>query len=356
MIKKAFVIFGRLALVGSAMAFLAGCEQANSEPQNEVVKPVKLFQVPDISGAGYDVFLAEVDAGNRSQLSFQVPGVVADVKVKEGEIVKRGDVLATLDASDYKLAVDAAQAQYDLAKTRYERNEQLFNKKLISADLFDQSETAFKAADANLEEAKTDLRYTQIEAPFDGLVSLKFVQAFQYVAAKQAVLNVINDEHLDINIVVPVPYIEQTGIHSLANREYAVVFDNYSSLIIPAQFKEMSTQPNIDTNSYSATVSIARPDALNILTGMTGQVLITNKGSHNLFSIPQEAWISKQANQGKVWKFNSDSKTVESVVVELNEFGAVKSGLSTGDLIVVAGAQDLKEGQMVRAWTREGGI
>lgn len=354
--KKGLVTMFKLALVTGAWVFLAGCEQANSETQEDVIKPVKLYQVPNITDAGYDVFLAEVDAGDRSQLSFQVPGVIETLGVKEGQKVAEGEVLAVLDDKDYQLAVDASQAQYDLAKTRLERNKQLFKKKLISADVFDQSETAFKAADANLEESKTDLQYTQITAPFNGVVSLKFVQPFQYVSSKQPVLNIINNENLDINIVIPVPYIEKAGIHNLPSREYAVIFDIHNTVVVPAAFKEMSTQPNVDTNSYSATITIVRPESLNILTGMTGQVLITNNRKENMLSIPDEAWISRETEKGKVWKFNPSEQSVESIAVELNEFGAVVSGLKAGDQIVVAGAKNLKEGQIVRAWTREGGI
>lgn len=346
----------KLTLIGSAGVFLAGCEQANSETQEAVIKPVKLYQVPDIAESGYDVFLAEVDAGERSQLSFQVPGVIDTLNVKEGQKVSNGDVLAALDAKDYQLKVDSATAQYDLAKTRYERDLQLLEKNLISTDTYDQSETAFKAADATLEQAKTDLQYTQIKAPFNGIVSLKFVQSYQYVAAKQAVLNIINNEKLDVNFVFPVPYIEQSGIGNLSDREYAVIFDIHSKLIVPAAFKEMSTQPNMDTNSYSATVSLVRPDSLNILTGMTGQVLLANNNKESMLSIPNDAWISKEAREGKVWKFNPVTNVVESIKLGLNEFGAVISGLNAGDLIVVAGANDLNEGQTVRAWTREGGI
>jgi RND family efflux transporter MFP subunit len=88
-----------------------------------------------------------------------------------GEEVKQGDVLATLDPKDLQLALDASRAQYSLAKTQWERSKSLYNKKLISADSYDQQETQYKAALANLEQAKTDLSYTEIHAPFDGVVS-----------------------------------------------------------------------------------------------------------------------------------------------------------------------------------------
>ncbi|WCE31619.1 efflux RND transporter periplasmic adaptor subunit [Vibrio sp. SCSIO 43137] len=353
---RAFVTVYKVALLAASGLFLAGCFPAKSEVQEEVVKPVKLLQVPDLRASQFDSFLAEVDAGERSQLSFQVPGVIKTFDIREGEKVEKGQLLAELDPNDYQLAVDAAQAQYDLAETRFERNKQLFSKKLISADTFDQSETAFKTADATLQQAITDLGYTKITAPYSGIVSLSFVKTHQYVGAKQQILNIINNDQLDIDISLPVPYVKEVGVITLPEKEYAVVFDVHNSIAIPARFKEMSTQPDADTNSYSATVSILRPDSLNILTGMTGQVLIRNEKAQTGLMLPEDAWISKQGNKGKVWRFVKETNSVVETELELDQFGAVISGLNSGDMVVIAGAKDLHEGQVVRAWTREGGI
>lgn len=353
---KAFTMMYKMALIGASGLFLAGCNQANSEVQEQVVKPVKLFEVPNLTAFEFDSFLAEVDAGKRSQLSFQVPGVVETLDYREGDKVEKGTLLATIDPKDYQLAVDAAQAQFDLAETRYERDQKLFAKKLISTDKFDQSETAYKAADAKLEQARTDKSYTKLKAPFDGLVSISFVKPHQFVAVKQPILNIINNDLLDINIVLPVPYVDKIGIKTMPQREYAVVFDVYNSVIIPARFKEMSTQPNADTNSYSATVTIVKPQEINILTGMTGQVLVRNDSEKQTLLLPDDAWIAKKGDHGQVWRYVSDTHAVESVDIETDEKGAVTKGLNAGDMVVIAGAKNLQEGQVVRAWTREGGI
>jgi RND family efflux transporter MFP subunit len=356
--KKAFVTGLTLTLVMAASAVITGCGQANSEPgvQSEVIKPVKLYQVPLNLGENYDSFLAEVDAGERSQLSFQVPGAIEKLNVRQGVRVKKNQVLAELDDSDYQLAVDAAQAQYELAITRYKRDKQLFEKKLISTDAFDQSETSFKSANANLEAVKADLGYTKIKAPFDGLISQRFVETHQFVGANQPIFNIINNDRLDINISLPVPYVEKTGIRELPEKEFSVVFDIQSSVFVPARFKEMSTQPEPDTNSFNATVTIERPSHLNILTGMTGEVFIANQGQQERIELPDNAWVSTQADQGTVWKFDANTNTVSLLTVTLDQSGSVISGLKPGDRVVIAGTDDLHEGQTVKAWQREGGI
>lgn len=354
--KNPFVHILMVALLTVVTVFINGCSPAKSESQSTSIKPVKLYEVENTAATGYDAFWAEVDAGNRSQLSFQVPGVIEKLKVKDGDHVEKGQVLASLDPIDYQLAVDASQAQYDLAKTRYLRNQQLYQKKLVSTDALDRSETAFKAANANLEEAKTDLSYTQLKAPFDGLISISFVKAHQFVAAKMPILNVINNDQLDITISIPIPYVDSVGINALKNKQFLVDFDLYNDIKVPAKFKEMSTQAEADTNSYRATVTILRPQGINILTGMTGQVLISNTSIKNYLQLPAEAWIQKSSGQGELWRYNPQTHTVQAVEVQLNKTGAIISGLNGGDLIVIAGAKDLQQNQTVRAWKREGGI
>jgi multidrug efflux pump subunit AcrA (membrane-fusion protein) len=112
----------------------------------------------------------------------------------------------------------------------------------------------------------------------------------------------------------------------------------------------------MDTNSYNATVSILRPDGMNILTGMTGQVFLANTKQANQIQLPHAAWVSREGNQGSIWRFEAKTSSVHLVELEVNEAGFVTKGLNGGDLVVIAGAKDLREGQVVRAWEREGGI
>ncbi|WP_245884145.1 efflux RND transporter periplasmic adaptor subunit [Vibrio albus] len=338
------------------MSFLSGCYQANSEPQLEIIKPVKLYEVPANHPDGYDAFLAKVDAGTRSQLSFQVSGVIETLLVKEGQKVRKNDVLATLDATDFQLALEANQAQYDLAKINYERDRKLVEKQLISTDSFDKSETTYKAARAALEQAKTDLGYTTLKAPFDGVVSLSFAKQDQFIQGGAAVLNILTIDKLDVDFSLPVNYVKEIGVEKLKQRSFSVVLDHYADKVFPAHFKEISTSPDIDTNSYNATVSIIRPQNTNILAGMTGQVRLLNKGISSSLFLPEDALFYQINGQVLVWRYIPEQQVVQSTEIELSPSGAVIRGIEEGDLIVIAGADNLIEGQKVKAWKKEGGI
>lgn len=337
----------------SLSTLLTGCNKAISEP---LIKPVKLLAVKDLTVDDSDAFLARIDATYRAQLSFQVGGEVEKLLVRMGQGVEKGEVLATLDPKDLQLALDAAQAQYALAKTQWERAKSLYSKKLISTDSYDQKETQYKAALASFEQAKTDLSYTKIQAPFDGVVSYTYVKPYQVVGEKQEILNLIDNTTLDVSFTLPVSYAESVSLSALKNAEMWVTMDSEPSKRIPGKFKEISTQPNIDTNSYEAIVTITRPTDRNLLTGMTGQVHIAKQNKSNAMTLPTSAWVNKQKKQGEVWVMDSSTQQVSKVTLSLNESGAIESGLDNNDYVVIAGVERLVEGQVVKAWIREEGI
>lgn len=356
MLPKKSMAMIKLLLFSLLVVTLQACDSTNATEENEVIKPVKLYEIPTLQGTAHDVFLAEVDAGNRSHLSFQIAGVIDALNVKQGQRVKKGELLISIDPIDYQLAVEAAQAQFDFANTHYKRDKQLFEKKLISVNAFDKSETDYKTALANLDEAQTELSFTKIKAPYDGIISLSFVKKYQYVSAKQTVLNIINTDNLDINISLPVPYVDSLGVEALKQFPLSVSFDIQSQMMIPATFKEMSTQPNSDTNSYSATVQIERPAGLNILTGMTGKVFIHHAQKNLKLTLPEGVWVTKNETTGSVWRLDPTDNSVHKVHIDIAPSGALSGDLESGDLIITAGAKGLYEGQIVRAWEREAGI
>lgn len=343
-------------MVSYTVLLLSACDIANSEPNQTVVKPVKLYQVPNIEALGYDSFLAKFDAAERSQLSFQVPGVLKELHALEGTQVKKGQLLAALDPTDYELYFEASKAQYDLAKINYQRDKQLAEKNLISTNSLDTTETAFKAADAALEQARADLGYTKIYAPFDGVISLKFIEKSEFVHAKQAVLNILNNDKIKVTFSLPIPYIKKAGIPELKEMVFSVAIDSYPNLSLTANLTEMSTKPDRSTNSYLATAEIDHTKNINVLSGMSGHVLAPSPDSTNALYLPSDAILSQADGTKMVWRFNPKTQRVESQKVTINEFGAITHGVNSGDLIVTAGAEELAEGQFVRAWTREGGI
>ncbi|MEZ8473066.1 efflux RND transporter periplasmic adaptor subunit [Vibrio cyclitrophicus] len=350
--KNALLAIATIMLAGS----LTGCNKAQSEETIQVVKPVKLFEIPQQSDVDLDSFIANVDATDRAALSFQVSGDIEIFSVRMGQEVKKGQVLAALDATDYRIALDAAQARFDLANSQFKQASKLYAKKLVSTDYYDQALNTFTAAEVELDQAKTNLGYTTLVAPFDGVVSMVFGKQYQLIAEKQPVLNILNHSEMDVTFSIPVSKLEDRSIQDLTSSNMWVVMDSHRGIRIPTRFKEISTQPDEDTNSYQAVVSIVKPDGINLLSGMTAQVEVQKSKSQLGIGIVDSAWLSRETNHGELWRYSPESQLISKVQVSLDPQGNVIDGLSPGDLIVEAGVDVLSEGQQVKAWQREGGI
>jgi RND family efflux transporter MFP subunit len=167
------------------------------------VRPVKTLLVASPNLGGERNFQGRVDAESKAELAFRVPGTVNELLVREGDQVKEGDVLITLDATDYEIATRDAQATFDRAENDFSRAQELINDGFISRTDFDAKEAEFKNAQAALERAQQDLDYTQLKASFDGTISQRYVERFEEVQAKQPVLAMQDNNSLQVKVAVP---------------------------------------------------------------------------------------------------------------------------------------------------------
>lgn len=345
-----------LSIASGMSLLLSGCDIEASEVAPEIIKPVKLFQIPAVSDGRSASFLAKIDATERATLSFQVGGEIQNLHVRMGEEVKAGQILATLDKSDLELISSANLAQYELSASQWKRAKTLYKQKLISADRYDREETNYQTAQAEYQQSLTDLGYTDIIAPFDGIISYSHVKQAEVVAPKQPILNVINNDTLDVSFSIPVEFVKQYPISVIENAKMTVQMDTALMQHIPGTFKDISTQPDPDTNSYLATLTVIKPTGLNLLTGMTGQVWISESDDASSITLPQSAWINKSGTQGEVWVMEMGEQRVKRVSVSTDSEGHILQGLRSGDWVVTAGVETLKDNQQVKAWVREAGI
>nr|WP_315973181.1 efflux RND transporter periplasmic adaptor subunit [Vibrio rarus] len=329
--------------------WLSGCDNtpvAVTEPES---RPAKLMVV-SVGEKSYErIFPASSLAGDRAVLAFRVPGELIELSVTAGKVVKKGEVLATLDDQEYKLLRSQAKANYDLAAVQYNRSKKLIADKVVSEQDFDQARAKLKSARANYDQALANYSYTKLVAPFDGTISLINIDNFEYVAAKQGVMNIQSNELL--KIIFPLP-------DSMLNRyrdgiESYMVFDSFPEHKFPLTFQEIDTESNSSTGSYKVTMIMERPADLGILPGMSGNIHATMPKSSPT-QLPSTALFTC-GTQTCVWRVTKDS-TVEQVPVTLSEQGEVLTGLSDGQKIVASGVTELAQGMQVREWIKERGL
>ena len=215
-------------------------------------------------------------------LSFRVAGRILERRVKTGDQVKEGDILATLDAAPYQAELDRvaaslrrAQAAYANAAGQLDRDKQLFAKGIVAKARFDNSSAAAKQAQAEVgsleaaqERVKLDLGYTELRAPFPGTVSAVFAETFEEVKPSEPVMRLIDPAEIEMIVNVPESLISYVP-HVIDLR---ATFDAFPGVEIPAEVTELGTEASESTRTYPVKLLLTPPQNVAILPGMAGRV------------------------------------------------------------------------------------
>ena len=349
------------------VAFISACKEEPTKPTAPLVRPVKLFEVKNQNQETMRSFPAEVEANQGSYLAFRVNGELTNLPIRAGEAVKKGQLLAKLDPTDFLLQVDDKKARYELAVSQLDRTASLLAKGIASQSEYDQTKANKQVAESALRKAQTDYEYSQLKAPFSGTIAKVFVKNYENIQAKQNILRLETRDLMDVTIQVPEKVVAR--VDKTQDYHPKVVFDGFPNQAYDLTIKEWDTQADPNTLTYRVVFSLPVPDDFNLLAGMTGNVYIDlakiTKGQHAYFLVPVESVFSEVNPQTKkvenaIWRFDPITNAVQKVIVqtaELHRNGIeVTGGLNLGDFIVSAGVHSLSENQTVRPWQREKGL
>lgn len=328
------------------------------------VKLVKTFTLAQSESGAYRDFPAVVEASEEATLAFRVSGQLSALEVTSGQLVEKGELIAALDPTDYQIAVDQAQANYDLAKLQFERNKTLLEKQLTSKSGFDELNAQLSVAAAALKSATTNLAYTELHAPFSGQIAQRFVENYESVTAQQAVFSLQKNDVVDIAIQVPEDLF--SNVDKENQYEPEITFDTHPNQQFRARLKEYDTDADAATNTYRVVLEMDRPDSFNVYPGMSAtvraqldQIMKVKPGG---WKIPSAA-IFNESKAGEqlsyVFVVNSKNQLEKRLVeiIGINDKGfTVNSGLRAGEVIVAAGVHLLTSGETIRIWQKERGL
>ena len=350
-------------MAAMAALVLSGCGGKTEVDDGPSSRPVKLYTVEGAGGAAIRDFPGSVRASQRADLAFRVPGVLQQMLVREGEEVKEGQLLAALDPTDFKITLEDRQATFDNAERNFSRAKELIVDGNISKLDYDRMEANFKTAQAELSQARQDLEYTELKAPFDGVIGQRDVENFEEVLAKQTIFRFQNTDTLDIMIDLPeslVRSLTPPGETPSADSDEAKAidatarFEGRSDTRFPLDIKEVATKADEQTQTFRVTMSMASPGEFRVLPGMTATVQVDFS---EIMDVGGSKWVpinAVQANgelDAQVWVLDPDAMTVSSKQVKIGALSGrnieITSGLMGGEEIVSVGAPYLADGMRV---------
>ena len=356
-------LFYRFSLLAAIMG-LAACSPppANQEP----VRSVKVIQVGETALGNGTEYAGEVKARVESRLGFRVSGKLVARHVELGQRVKAGQLLAEIDAQDYRLSVDAARAQInaavtnrDLAAADYKRYKELRDKEFISSAELERRETSLKAAQAQVDQAQAQLSaqsnqvaYSKLLADKAGVVTAIDAEAGQVVSAGMPVLRLAQDGPRDVMFAVP-----EDKVASFQRGQNVQVKFWGSEEPHKASVYEIAASADPVTRTFSVRVALSGPVTAPLGSTVTVSIEANPAASIQKIKLPTSA-LRQEGGKTMVWVLDMASMTVKSQEIQVttadgNE-AVVNSGLQAGQQVVVAGVHVLSPGQKVTLFQTAG--
>ena len=353
-----------LVLAGLVLTLLSACEKA-VEKAPEIVRPVRMLTITTLTGGESLSYPGEILGVQNAELSFEVQGRLVDLPAEEGIDVTAGQVLARLDPADFQANVNAALADYNNAKTTFERFQEVYEKGAISRQDFDNQRRAFEVAEAKLATARKALADTALRAPFAGRIGRVYVDNFNNVQAKQAILLIQDLSQLDIIVNVPEQDWQRArpGLTLAQQTERArpyVSLPTFPDRQFPARITEVAASADPVTRTFAARGRFDPPEDIVILPGMSATVTVTIStenlvGFDSAVRVPANAIVGGNDGGSYVWKVDGETMAVSLSPVTPGQMSGsmitILDGLSAGDRIAISGVQHLAEGMQVRELT-----
>ena len=345
----------------STLLLITACDEKQTAQTEEPLRPVRTIVASATDGITGRDFPGIVIAENKADLSFRVAGKLKELLIKEGDKVKRGQILARLDQTDFKIALEDKQANYVKSKANFTRSAKLVEPGHISQREFDQIKATYSTAAAHLKAAKQNLIYTELKSPFDGSITKTYVDNYEEVLAKGKIATLQDLKSMEIEIDVP----ESLMIRIKRGQKQRVIharFDAIKDKEFPLIFREISAQADETTHAYKLRFSLPTIENYTILPGMTATVIADSvptadeNGSQNEIIIPAHAVL--EDNKGRfVYIAEPEISSPTTGVVHRRDVTTsrltnsgliITSGINPDDLVITAGMSKMQEGLRVR--------
>jgi len=345
----------------------SGSDDTKTTTQAEQPRPAKIVQVIPAGVNTLRSFPGTLESSTKAELAFRVGGQLDQLPIIAGQRVNKGDLLARLDDTDFRNSLDEREARYELAQVQHDQSKKLLKQKLTSQLKYDQSVAELKSAKAALDQARDNLKYTKLLAPFDAIVARVDMENHQAIQAKVPVIQLHDEDKLDIHFNIPESLINQMRrvenpqeVHVVCG---VVRFASRPEETYKACHKEHESVPDSVTRNYEVTFSMVDATDFIALPGMSvsieidfGPFIPDNLAKGWL--VPVEAVFEKEGKQW-VWRVNKEGRTqltevsIGSIKGDMLE---VQQGLSVEDNVVAAGVSFIREAMWVKPLVKERGL
>ncbi len=284
-------------------------------------------------------------------LAFKVSGQILDIPVSDGDLVRKGQLLAQLDPRDFELQVTADRSSFEQAESQLNRIKRLLDRDAVSKQEWESAKTAYDKARSIYENSRDLLQQTELRAPFEAVVEATYANPFERVASGARVVRIVLPLTTTVKFTIP-----ESSLSTLEDSTtmFSVEFDNYRGVDFVAHLDSYAITTS-EASGFPVSLTIDNPSPLTykISPGFSCRVTMSSVDKNQgAISLPLSAIYAPTASGEYVWII-TDKDRVEQRAVTLGElYGSnrviVNSGVGIGERVVTAGVYQLKENEEVK--------
>jgi len=348
--KKRMLLIIVISAVVALLALpklLSGPSKDNAQPKQKGQQPSQLVNVGavivQVKPLSENISVpGSVLANEQVELKAEAPGRIVKLALKEGTEAQKGDLLVKINDADLQAQLEKATASFRLAQDRGTRQKTLLAKELISKEDYDVAVKELAAGQADIDLTRAQIDKTEIRAPFDGRVGLKFVSEGAYVSAGDKIADFVSVRPLKIEFSVPERYAGRVGQGSKITFSVQGSQDRFNATVF-------ACQPGIDEATRSLRMrALCREATGNVYPGAFANVGISLGSNPQAIAVPTESVVPDIKGQ-KVYCVKSGKAVPQTVQtgVRTETLIEIISGLTPGDTVVTSGVLMLRPGMAV---------
>lgn len=343
---KSFCSQLKLSLLIAPLLILQACGGEEMSENNDAEKPVIPVEVSNVSRGNISAYYsntATLDAEQEATVVSKVRGIIEEIYVEEGDQVQAGQVIAKIEDDQYQIEADRAKATLDRLYNEYQRNKELFERELIAAETYQNSQYEYESQKATYDLAALNLEYTSVKSPISGVISRRFVKAGNMVGIDQQMYRVTDFNPLQA--ILHIPEHEMSKIRKNQRAELRV--DALPTETFVGHVERISPVVDSQTGTFKVTIYVDETKDM-LRPGMFGRVKIVYDTRENTRMIPKSAVISEDLAESVyvikdslAFKKNIRTGYTNGTNVE------VVDGLDDGEMVVTIGQGSLQDSSKV---------